>query len=228
MKLFTSLLVIAGLSFAASAFAQEESPSASPEESAASATVETPASTPAATPETKASPAAAASPASSPAAKKKEAASAEKKEGAESATSKKEKEKAAAPAGPDKGSAESNVKRLEDEWEAAVMKHDATFVQARVAEDYVGTSSKAKRISKSSLLKEFKGDSDTYTSAKNAGVSVRSFGSNIAIATGTAKEAGKGKDGKAFSRTYAWTDTWMLRNGKWECIASQSMLVAGK
>src|ERR1700730_1858709 len=108
------------------------------------------------------------------------------------------------------------------------MKHDATFVQARVAEDYVGTSSKAKRISKGSLLKEFKGDSDTYTSAKNASVSVRSFGANIAIATGTAKEVGKGKDGKAFSRTYAWTDTWLLRNGKWECIGSQSMLVSGK
>jgi hypothetical protein len=225
MKLFTSLLAIAALSFAANAFAQEESPSATPEESA-SATVETPASTPAATPETKASPTSEASPAGSPAAKKKEASAAPTKESKEAAPAK--KEKAAAPAGPDKGSAESNVKRLEDEWEAAVMKHDASFVEARVAADYVGTSSKGKRISKGSLIKEFKGDTDTYTSAKNGGISVRSYGANIAIATGTAKEVGKAKDGKAFSRTYAWTDTWMLRNGRWECIGSQSMLVAGK
>ena len=227
MKLFTSLLAIAALSFAASAFAQEESPLATPQETA-SASVETPASTPTATPETKASPTTEASPASSPAAKKKEAPSAQKKESTEAAPSKKEKERAAAPAGPDKGSAESNVKRLEDEWEAAVMKHDATFVQTRVAEDYVGTTSKGKRISKGGLLKEFKGDNDTYTSTKNAGVAVRSFGANIAIATGTAREVGKAKDGKAFNRLYTWTDTWMLRNGKWECIGSQSMLVSGK
>jgi ketosteroid isomerase-like protein len=225
MKLFTSLLAIAALSFAASAFAQEESPSAAPQETA-SASVEASASTPTATPETKASPTTEALPVSSPAAKKKEAPPAQKKESTEAAPSK--KEKAAAPAGPDKGSAESNVKRLEDEWEAAVMKHDATFVQTRVAEDYVGTSSKGKRISKGGLLKEFKGDTDTYTSTKNAGVAVRSFGANIAIATGTAREVGKGKDGKAFNRVYAWTDTWMLRNGKWECIGSQSMLVSGK
>ena len=225
MKLFTSLFAIAALSFAVSALAQEESPSATPQESS-SAIVETPASTPTAAPEMKASPTTEASPVSSPAAKKKEAASADKKESPEAASSK--KEKAAVPAGPDKGSAESNVKRLEDEWEAAVMKHDATFVQTRVAEDYVGTTSKGKRISKGGLLKEFKGDNDTYTSTKNGGVAVRSFGANIAIATGTARETGKGKDGKAFNRLYAWTDTWMLRNGKWECIGSQSMLVSGK
>jgi ketosteroid isomerase-like protein len=222
MKLFTSLCAIVALTFVASAFAQEESPSATPQETA-SASVEAPTSTP--TPETKASPATAASPATSPAASKKEA-SAQKKESASAETSK--KEKAAEPAGPDKGSAESNVKRLEDEWEAAVIKHDVTFVQTRIAEDYTGTSSKGKRLSKAGLLKEVKGDTDTYTSAKNGGVTVRSFGPNVAIATGTAKEVGKGKDGKAFSRTYAWTDTWMLRNGKWECIGSQSMLVSGK
>ena len=188
--------------------------------------MEASASTPAATPETKASPTTEASPASSPAAKKKEVPPAQKKESAEAAPSK--KEKAAAPAGPDQGSAESNVKRLEDEWEAAVIKHDVTFVQTRVAEDYVGTSSKGKRITKAGLIKEFKGDNDTYTTAKNAGVAAHSFGPNIAIATGTAREIGKGKEGKAFNRVYAWTDTWMLRNGKWECVGSQSMLVSGK
>jgi len=222
MKLLTSLFAIAALTFAASAFAQEESPPATPQETA-SASVEAPTSTP--TPETKASPAASVSPATSPAAPKKEA-TAQKKESASAETSK--KEKTAEPAGPDKGSAESNVKRLEDKWEAAVIKHDVTFVQTRVAEDYTGTSSKGKRINKAGLMKEVKGDTDTYTSAKNAGVTVHSFGPNVAIATGTAKEVGKGKDGKAFSRTYAWTDTWLLRNGKWECIGSQSMLVSGK
>jgi outer membrane biosynthesis protein TonB len=192
--------------------------------------VEAPTSTPTPetkmSPETKASPATSASPSASPATQKKEAkeSATAKKESAEAASSK----KTTAAAGPDTGSAESNVKRLEDEWEAAVIKHDVAFVQTRIGDDYTGTSSKGKRLSKAGLIKEVKGDNDTYTSAKNAGVTVRSYGPSVAIATGTAKEVGKGKDGKAFSRTYAWTDTWMMRNGKWECIGSQSMLVSGK
>src|ERR1700676_5347983 len=144
MKLFTSLLAVASLSFVTFVLAQEESPSATAQETA-SAIVEASASTPTPTPETKASPSAEASAASSPTAQKKEAPTAQKKESTEAASSKKEKA-AAALAGPDKGSAESNVKRLEDEWEAAVIKHDVTFVEARVAEDYAGTSTKGKRI----------------------------------------------------------------------------------
>ena len=108
------------------------------------------------------------------------------------------------------------------------MKKDASFIQSRIADDFIGTSSKGKRLNKPGLAKEFKSDSDTYTSAKNGSISVRSFGNNLAIATGTAKEVGKTKDGQAFSRAYAWTDTWMLRNGQWQCIGSQAMLISGK
>ncbi len=40
---------------------------------------------------------------------------------------------------------------------------------------------------------------------------------------GTSTEEGKDKEGKAFSRSYAWADTWMERNGQWQCIAGAGM-----
>jgi ketosteroid isomerase-like protein len=52
------------------------------------------------------------------------------------------------------------------------------------------------------------------------------YGPNVAVVVGMANEKGTGKDGKAFDRTYRFTDTWMDRGGNWQCIASQVTLVA--
>ena len=225
MKSFISLFAVAALSLITSARAQEESPSPSPAEDRAAPMVEAPSSlrdaSPSPTPEEKPTPSATPTEKKEKAAAKSASPAAEKKEESKAAT---KKEASAA----DTGSPESNVKRLEAEWEAAVKKHDASFLQERIADDFLGCSSKGKRTSKSSLLKEFKGDTDDYTTAKNGGVAVRSFGPNVVIATGTSKEAGKSKDGKSFSKTFAWTDTWMMRDGKWRCIGSQAMLVSSK
>lgn len=214
MKFFASLLALAALGLAAPAFAQDETPA--PEEKTSATVQETPA------PSAEVSvPASLKSPAPAKAAKK-ESASAEKKE----AISKKSTP-AATPAA-DKGRPESNIKRLEQEWEAAVMKHDISFLETRVADDYIGCSGRGKKMTKAAMIKEFKSDTDKYSSAKNTDVSVRAFGDNVVVATGTAKEIGKDKDGKAFNRTFAWTDTWMLRGEKWQCIGSQTMLVSAK
>ena len=210
MKSIVSLLAIAAMSLVTSARAQEESPSPSPSasvEEKASAIVEAPSTLK----ETSPSPSPVEKSASTSSVTKKAETAASPSPSAEKKTSAPaEKTASKKPASTaDTGSAESSVKRLENEWEAAVMKKDASFLQARIADDFIGTSSKGKRLNKSSLAKEFKSDADTYTSAKNGSMTVRTFGNNVAVATGTAKEVGKTKDGKAFSRAYAWTDTWM-------------------
>lgn len=106
------------------------------------------------------------------------------------------------------------------------MAHDPSVAQAYLGNDFRGVSSKGKIMNKSSLLSEIKKDTDTYTSAKNGNVDVRVFGGHFAVVTGTSTEVGKAKDGKAFKRSYRWTDAWVDRNGKWECVASQAMLLA--
>jgi ketosteroid isomerase-like protein len=54
-------------------------------------------------------------------------------------------------------------------------------------------------------------------------VDVRVFGGQFAVATGISTEAGKSKDGKDFKRSFRWTDAWVLRNDRWQCVASQAM-----
>ena len=124
-----------------------------------------------------------------------------------------------------KSTPEATIREIEDKWEASVMRHDPSVAQAYLAEDFRGISSQGKVMTKSKLLAEFKKDTDTYSSAKNGKVDVRVFGGQFAVATGVSTEAGKSKEGKEFKRSFRWTDAWVLRNGKWQCVASQAMLV---
>jgi len=208
-------------------FAQEESPA--PTESTAPATEEKASATVETTPEVTPSEATA------PAAQKKEEvmtpapapAKAAKKEA--TATTAKPATAAAAPGASNANMSGKNmsVKDMENAWEAAIPKHDFATVEGFVAADFMGVSSKGKFVNRSEMLSEYKGDKDTYKSAKNEKLNVKMYGPNVAVVTGRAREVGSGKDGKAFDRTFLFTDTWMMRGGKWQCVASQISKIKG-
>jgi ketosteroid isomerase-like protein len=212
MKFIMSLLAVTALSFVTSAFAQEESPSATPAENPSATVEEKPSTTISEEP--------AAQKKEAPVAQKKETPTAQKKEG--TATT-------AAPASGKKMSPDAALRDMENRWENAIGKHDAATVETMVADDFVGVSSKpgAKVQNRRAMLANMKGDKDTYTSTKNERLDVRIFG-NSAVVVGTAREKGTGKDGKAFDRSYRFTDTWVERAGKWQCVASQASLISGK
>jgi ketosteroid isomerase-like protein len=227
MKIIITFL--APLFLAAMTFAQEESPAPSEStaptsEEKASATVET-------TPE------AAPSEATAPASEKKEepmvtpmpAKAAKKETAATTATAAKPAASAAPAASSNKMMTGKNmsVRDMENAWEAAVAKHDYSTVDGYVAADFTGVSSKGKFVNRSQLLSEYKGDKDTYKSTKNEKLNVQMYGPNLVVVTGRAREVGTGKDGKAFDRTFLFTDTWMMRGGKWQCVASQSSKIKG-
>jgi len=208
---------------AAMTFAQEES--ASPAESTAPTTEEKASATVEETPAAKAKEATTATTekkaeaATSPAAAKKEAATATAEKPAAPAA-------VAAPSGK-KMSPEAAVKDNENRWEASYAAHNISVPQSLMANDFVGVYWDGKVMNKSGVISEIKKDKDTYSSAKNEKLAVHSFGPNVSVVIGTAREKGTGKDGKAFDRTFRFTDTWMLRNGQWQCVASQVMKVKG-
>jgi ketosteroid isomerase-like protein len=211
MKLTIPLLSLAALTFATSAFAQQEETASPASEETPSTTIE---ETPTPTPETQAT--ATASPIEQPAAQQKE----------KTAIAPQRSPSPAAATPAKKLGVEATLKDMENKWEVSIVAHDTSFLQSALASDFVGVSSEGKFMNKSRLIaEEIKNNKDTYTSAKSAKLHVRVFSPNIAVVTGTAREKGTGKDGKVFDRTYAFTDTWMEHNGQWQCIASQDMLL---
>jgi ketosteroid isomerase-like protein len=102
------------------------------------------------------------------------------------------------------------------------------MIEQIVADDFIGTSSSGKIGDKATLLAEAKRNTNTYTSAVSTDMIVRMFAPNVAVVTGIAKETGKTKAGKAFSHSYRFTDTWVERNGEWQCVAAHAMALPKK
>jgi ketosteroid isomerase-like protein len=226
MKSIISVVAAAALTFIASAIAQEESPSPATEEKASATVEETPAAaaTEAATakPAAEKSPAAAAERAASPMEVKKATAPAAAKAASPAAAP-------AAAAKPAKNmSVEATLKDMENRWAAAYLKHDSVSVEPMVATDFVGVNPKGKVQNRRAMLSDLKSNKDSYTSAKNEKLDVHRYGNDVAVVVGTYREKGSGKDSKTFDRTYRFTDTWMNRGGKWQCIASQLSLLTQK
>jgi ketosteroid isomerase-like protein len=123
----------------------------------------------------------------------------------------------------DSSAIKAKLKEIEDAWEKALLNKDHTAVGNMVADDFAGFNSKGKPRTKSQLVDEIKNETNTLSSSVNDDMDVHVYAPNLATVCGTSTEKGKDKDGKEFTHRYAWVDTWMERNGKWECIAEAVM-----
>jgi hypothetical protein len=116
---------------------------------------------------------------------------------------------------------EEKLKSMEDSWAAAQLQkdHGASVVDGLLSADFFGIGEKGKLQNKTDWLERMRSDTDTYTYTKNDSMDVHLYGPNIATVCGTSTEKGTDKKGTKFSRSFAWVDTWMERNGQWQCIA---------
>jgi ketosteroid isomerase-like protein len=219
MKLITSLISILALSFATLALAEEQATTSPPPEQRPSAEVEqttTPAPQPAAATTTSEQPA-----------EKKEttAGSVPNQKRTDSAKVSPAGVTATAPSR--KGSVEATLKDNENRWEESYAAHDSSVAQSFVASDFNGVYWDGRVMGKSGVISEIKKDKDTYKSAVNEKLKVRSYGPGVAVIVGTSHEKGTTRDGKPFDRVFRFTDTWVQRGGQWQCVASQVMKLKG-
>jgi ketosteroid isomerase-like protein len=128
----------------------------------------------------------------------------------------------------DSSAVQAKLKGMEDAWVKALANKDQAAVGNMVADDFAGFNPEGKHATKSQLLDEVKNEPNTLSSSANENMDVHVYGPNLATVTGTTTEKGKDKNGKQFSRSYVWVDTWMERNGKWECIAEGVMQLPKK
>jgi hypothetical protein len=130
----------------------------------------------------------------------------------------------------DQAAITEKLKAMETQWGDAMLQkdHGAAVVSEMLADDFAGVSAKGEMLSKSDLLDEMKKETDTLTASTSDTMHVHVYGPNVATVCGTSTEKGTDKDGKAFTRQYGWVDTWMLHEGKWQCIAEAGMLMPNK
>jgi hypothetical protein len=94
-----------------------------------------------------------------------------------------------------------------------------------LAEDFVGTATDGTRYSKADVLSDPTHGTITARACSLLSAHVSFVGDSVAMVYGSETSIRKDKNGKEFNRTLIWTDTWLKRNGKWQIIAVQDMLV---
>ena len=123
----------------------------------------------------------------------------------------------------DSKSVEQTLMQMERDWGQAGVKKDAAALDKIMADDWVGIDFEGKAITKAEAIADLKAGSSTTQSYELGPMKVRVFG-NTAVVTGsdTEKSTYKGKDS---SGKYVWTDVWVMRDGRWQAAASQSVKV---
>ena len=113
---------------------------------------------------------------------------------------------------------------MERQWAEQECTH-STIVQTMLADDFQGTAPDGKRYSKSEALETSKTEA---RECRLQDAKVHFFGENIAVVYGNESSIRKASDGKEYTRTLVWTDTWLKRNGRWQVVAAQDTRTDGK
>ena len=120
---------------------------------------------------------------------------------------------------------EGRIIALESAWDQAEQNKDAAALANLLADNIVYVDYDGSISTKQQLLAEVKSPDVTGEQINNEGVTVHMQGNIVAVSTGIYRDKGMEK-GKPFSRRGRFTNVWLNQNGKWECIASQSTLIA--
>jgi ketosteroid isomerase-like protein len=118
--------------------------------------------------------------------------------------------------------AEAYIIKSEREWAESVAHGDVSVIERILADDFVGVDPDGKQYGKASMVADTREAPKVFVSNHVNEVKVRFYG-DAAVAQGNEWErrAGSPKRGR-----FVWTDTWIRRNGKWQIVAAEDLIVA--
>jgi ketosteroid isomerase-like protein len=120
--------------------------------------------------------------------------------------------------------AEQSVTKLEQEWFADQLALNWPKLKSMIAEDFVLTESDGKLGNRETMLDGYKTEASSTSSIKMTFLATHAVAADTVIATGLDDITLKGNDGRLSHRYERFTDTWILRDGRWQCVAEQLTL----
>ncbi|HET7229847.1 MAG TPA: nuclear transport factor 2 family protein [Longimicrobium sp.] len=117
------------------------------------------------------------------------------------------------------------ITRGECLWARAYVARDAGAIRGFEAAEFTGVYPDGSMGSREHDADAVTSGRVRITSFKPLDVHVRRYG-NVAVATGHSAISGSAM-GEDFGGVYAWTDTWVMRNGRWLAVAAQATRVRG-
>ncbi|HJU75865.1 MAG TPA: nuclear transport factor 2 family protein [Gemmatimonadaceae bacterium] len=114
---------------------------------------------------------------------------------------------------------------LESDWNEAIKRHDATWLERNMLDDATDVSSRTGAIqNKAQAVAEMRRDKSVVESMELSEVAVRVDG-NTAVVTGVYRERGRDEQNRPYDRRARFTDTWLKRDGRWQIWAAQGTAI---
>ena len=116
---------------------------------------------------------------------------------------------------------ERYIKESGSQWAESVANGDASVVERILADDFLGVDPDGNLYEKAKMVADTPEATKEFISNHLNDVKVRFFG-DTAVAQGD--ESWVRRTGTPLRARFVWTDTWILRNGAWQIVASEDLI----
>jgi ketosteroid isomerase-like protein len=120
--------------------------------------------------------------------------------------------------------AERAVTKLEQEWFSIQQANDWAKLSKMISDDFVIVDSDGSLGNRETMVAGYKEEAPRVISLKMQVLVAHAVAANVVIASGLDDIATKGSNGAATHRYERFIDTWILRDGRWQCVAEQITL----
>ena len=117
------------------------------------------------------------------------------------------------------------IMESEKQWAEAVASGDSSVVQRILADDFIGVDTKGFQYNKEHEVHSTPEGPKYFKSNHLNDLKIRFYG-NMAVAQGD--EVWVRYSGEMLTGRFVWTDTWLLRNGKWQIVAAEDLIAPVK
>ena len=115
--------------------------------------------------------------------------------------------------------AEKELIKVENDWNTAYMKHDAKALESLYATEYFATGWDGKTYNKAEGIKADVSPNMVMTSTVLSDLKVHIYGqTGVVTGINTIKATSEGKDAGG---EFRFTDVFVKRDGRWQCVATQ-------
>jgi ketosteroid isomerase-like protein len=113
--------------------------------------------------------------------------------------------------------------QLERDWDAAFHRKDVKFIETVLADEFVATYGDGRRADRAKEL-ALATERDEQVDSSTLDEFIVKIYADTAVVWFTQHLVGP-KDGRPLELTYRYLDVFVLRDGRWQCVASQSVKV---
>ncbi len=112
------------------------------------------------------------------------------------------------------------IAKAHEQWIRAFQQHDPALIEPLLADELVYHG--VEPFTKQHLMEHVRDTSFALTSVSQSELRVRVLGSahDVVVATGSVNAKGR-REGEAFNLQNRYTEVWVKRGGRWQCIAGQ-------